>query len=829
MTYAQLKHKVAEESMKTHKNTLPGVCLVVLLLLSGCLGEGRAQAVMSAPRIEETAGSLRIATDAGILHVEMIASNILRVSVQQTGKPSPRTLVIDPNLNIVPYYNARNERKEERSILHSSQMYVSIRRAVPYTVTVFNAAGEKLLEQENPFNDAHDHGAVFTHRANENLYGMSGLSMRENGGNILRNNGSIIAAGNQGDAGAPWFFSTSYGVLIDSNGGVFNTRDDSVEFSSDSRNELEYFVFVGKPLEVMSGLSLITGRPPLPPKWSLGFINSQWGATEDEVKHLAATYRAKHIPLDAFIFDFDWKAWGEDHYGEWRWNSTSTPESFSPNKFPDGASGELAKQMRAEGIKFLGILKPRILLYKKGSTTEMHEASAYAESHKLWYPDEPVIIDYVTGEPARDLDFSKAETRSWYWKHLEPAFDAGMVGWWSDEADNTGIGGGHTFDFDNFQFMNMGRALYEGQRAHAQSRVWSINRNYYAGAQRYGYAEWSGDIQTGFHSMAHQPARMMSTLNLGEPHWSMDTGGFFGHPTPENYARWMEFAAFVPIDRVHGSLGEKRQPWVYGPIAEAAASKALDLRYQLLPYIYSYERMATESGIGVVRPLFWMFPDDKKLANESSAWMFGDALLVSPVLVPGESTHTVYLPAGVWYDYFRGTRHEGAQTLPYAVDAKNWQDIPVFVRSGSMLATQPIQNYVDETPAREVTIDVFPDANVAKFIYYDDDGESYAYEKGNYYRQQITAQKNTHETELFFDKPAGEFHPVLRAYLVRVHGIHASAVIVNGVKLDAARSEFMQEGQWVTGLDRFGFYTAFCLHADQSSKIVIAPDSASKN
>jgi alpha-glucosidase len=829
MTDVQLEQEVAAGSAVTRRKILLGIRLAILLLFLECLGSGWTQSVSSAPRIEETTGSLRIATGAGVLQVEMIAPNILRVSVQLVGKPSPRTLVIDPNFNAMPYAGTHNEREEARSILRSSQMRVSISRAIPNTITVFNDAGEKLLEQKSPFDDAHDHGAAFKHRAGENLYGMIGLSMRENGGSFLRNNGSIVAAGNQGDAGAPWFFTTSYGVLVDSNGGVFNTRDDLVEFNSGSRDELEYFVIVGSPLEVMSGLSSITGRPPLPPKWSLGFINSQWGATENEAKKLASTYRAKHIPLDAFVFDFDWKAWGEDRYGEWRWNSTSTPESFSPNKFPDGASGELAKQMRAEGIKLLGILKPRILLYRKGSTTEMHEASAYAESHKLWYPEEPVITDYVTGNPARDLDFSKAETRSWFWKHLEPAFDAGMVGWWNDEADNTEIGRGRTFEFDNFQFLNMGRALYEGQRAHAQSRVLSINRNYYAGAQRYGYAEWSGDIQTGFQSMAHQSARMMGTLNLGEPHWSMDTGGFFGHPTPENYARWMEFATFVPIDRVHGSLGEKRQPWVYGPIAEAAATKAIDLRYQLLPYIYSYERVATESGVGIVRPLFWVFPDDKKLANESSAWMFGDALLISPILVSGESSHTVYLPTGVWYDYFRGTRCEGTQTLHYAVDAQNWQDIPVFVRSGSVLASQPVQNYVGETPAHEVTLDVFPDANVAKFVYYDDDGETYAYEEGNYYRQPITAQKNERGIELVVNKPTGQFHPALRAYLVRVHGIHALAVIVNGVKLDAVRSESVQEGQWTTGQDRFGSYTALCLLADQSSKIVIQPDRASSH
>src|ERR1700690_3018545 len=268
----------------------------------------------------------------------------------------------------------------------------------------------------------------------------------------------------------------------------------------------------------------------------------------------------------------------------------------------------------------------------------------------------------------------------------------------------------------------MGRMLYEGQRGHSDLRVWSINRNYYLGAQRYGYAEWSGDIQTGFQSMQDQRARMLATLNLGEPHWGMDIGGFAGHPSSENYARWMEFGTFVPIYRVHGTFGEKRQPWVYGSVAEAAAASAIRLRYELLPYIYSYERVATETGVGIVRPLFWMFPEDLVVSNMSSSWMFGDALLVSPVVEHDEVMHKVYLPSGVWFDYFRGTRFEGGQTIAYKVDPDTWKDIPLFVREGSIIATEPSQDYTDQHSIPEITLDVFPGSTPAAFMSYDDDG-----------------------------------------------------------------------------------------------------------
>jgi alpha-glucosidase len=770
-------------------------------------------------KVDRAPGSIRIVLPAGVLHVEVLRKNIVWVDVRPNGRTSPRTLMLDPKLSNKPASDVAGSETADTLAMQTPSIRVTVDRTAPYSITVFGAGGRELVSQRDPLDDAKYRNANFLHLPGENLYGMSGLSRRNNGGRLLRNNGSAIAAGSQGNAGGPWFFTTRYGVLVDSNGGAFDTRDDRAMFSGNSRSELEYFVIAGRPLSVMSGLAALTGKPPLPPEWTLGFLNSQWGINEAKAIRIVDTYRAKHIPLDGLIFDFDWKAWGEDNYGEWRWNSTSTPESASPDKFPDGASGKFAREMAAKGVKLSGILKPRILLYKKG-THILHAAAAYAQEHNLWYPGEPQIIDYVTHEPARDLDFSKAATRTWYWKHLEPAFHAGMVGWWNDEADVTDVPGG-VFHFGNLQFMNMGRMLYNGQRSVSNLRVWSLNRNFYVGAQRYGYAEWSGDIQTGFQSMGHQRPRMLATLDMGEPWWSMDTGGFFGHPDPENYARWMEFAAFVPIDRVHGYLGQKRQPWRYGPVAEAAAVRAIRLRYRLLPYIYSYAHVAAETGVGIVRPLFWMYPGDPKTANDTSAWMFGDALLVSPVVKPGETEHVVYLPAGVWFDYFRGTRYQGGQTIRYAVNPHTWQDIPLFVRAGSILATRSVQDYVGQSPAKQIRLDVFPDSRPCQFVYYDDDGTTYAYEHGVDYRQTIRAWRSGSSVQVVIDKAQGSFHPPLRSYLVRVHGIAADAVTLNGAELSQAHGAAIPAGQWGTGRDRFGVWTAIRVRPDQASGIVL--------
>ncbi|MGC2173663.1 MAG: TIM-barrel domain-containing protein [Candidatus Sulfotelmatobacter sp.] len=709
-------------------------------------------------------------------------------------------------------------------VLRTREMTVNINQGPIPAVNVIGTQGNGLTESD-PLSDAGAHRATFERTSSEPIYGIRGIGLDDPHPTIVRDQGGKVQAGVQGNGGAPFFFTAHYGVFIDSNGGAFATSGKNVTFSGDSRAELEYFIIVGPPLRVMAGLADLTGHPPMSPKWTLGFLNSQWGSNEKELKEIVNNYRSKHIPLDGFILDFDWKAWGEDNYGEWRWNSTSGPGNVEPDKFPDGASGLLARQMLSQGVHLTGILKPRILVYKPGSTTELQEAAAYAEEHHLWYPNEPNYEDYFTHRLARDLDFRLPATRAWIWKHLEPAFDAGMQGWWNDEADYTQLPDKSDFIFDNYQFFSMARMLYEEQRTHSNLRVWSINRNFYVGAQRFGYAEWSGDIDTGFASMRKQTSRMLATLNLGEPHWSMDTGGFHGHPTPENYARWMQFAAFVPVFRVHGDFNEKRQPWVYGPTAQAAATWAMRLRYQLMPYIYSAERHSYETGIGIVRPLLWIFPSDPTAAAQENEWMFGDALLVAPVFQPEAKERSVYLPAGHWYEYSSGRRFAGGQSVTLNVDSKTWLDLPLFIRDGSILATQRSEDYTTQFPVTEVTLDVFPSDAASRFVYYDDDGATYAYEKGEFYRQRIAAVRAANLDSVNLETPKGTFPTALRTFLIRVHGRASHSVSLNGTAMAHQATEQLllttPGPAWTASEDRFGPLTLIRVEARSASKLVL--------
>jgi len=767
-------------------------------------------ALAAATAVRATHDGIVIRSGADVLELETIEPNVLRVHLLVDGKSTPRTLVVDPDAHW-PGARAQVDVATNPMTISTDSMIVKVARN-PVRIEIDDAAGKALL-REPAEGGILPHAIRFEYTDAGPFYGIENVSLpglnvdrRQDIRNGIARSGGSIRAGQQGDGGAPLAYTRSYGLLVDSDGGEIDPSDGTIDFEHDSRPDVEFFAIVGAPKALMHAVADISGHPPMMPKWSLGFMNSQWGSTESEVDSIVDEYRARKIPLDAFILDFDWKAWGEDDYGEWRWNSTHGAGNVSPDKFPDGASGAFARELAGKGVKLVGIFKPRILLKNAAGSTDA--AASYAYAHDLFFTWETPYNEYFSNRPALDIDFSKPLARSWFWQHMVPSYDAGIIGFWNDEADARG-----DLYFPNLQFTNMERAMYDGARSHADRRVFSLNRNFYLGAQRYAYGEWSGDLETSFDAMREQAIRMLSALDLGEPHWSMDTGGFLGHPSPENYARWMEFAAFVPIMRVHGTYGEKRQPWVYGPQAQADAKAAIELRYRLIPYLYSCEWAAHETGVGIARPLTWEFPDDDNAPWQTDEWMVGDALLVAPVFGEGQAHRSIYLPKGTWFDYSRGDRYDGGKTIVYGVDPNTWSDIPLFVREGSIIATQDVEQYVDERPITTVYLDVFPSRSQAAFDYYDDDGVTYDYEKGAYYEQDISAADFASGVRVELSAPQGTYRPALQTYQIRLHGTAARSVTIDGATSRA----------WSTGKDRFGAVTTVTVDARTAHTIVGLP------
>lgn len=750
---------------------------------------------MAFPGAHATEVPLAIHLDGnGILHV-------------QYGAAATPALVLDPDYK--PTHAAVKVSETATTVTMVSDRLVATWNKQAATLRVDDASGHLLLTL-HPLSAAGGKVSLM-HAVDDPMYGIDGFGAfdKDTRAGLLRKGKQVAKAGEQGHPGAPFVWSTrGYGVLYASDRNVsFDEVLPSGHADADPRlarldmaeesaaapatPAMDFYILAGTPAELFGELADLSGHAPMFPKWANGFINSQWGIDENEFRQIIATYRAKHIPLDAFTFDFDWKDWGKD-WGEFRWNA---------QKFPDGPTGKLKADMDRLGVHMTGIMKPRVHV----DTVE----GRYATAHDLWLPGEKASPDYFSHLPVKDIDFDKPAARAWWFSpQLAQSFDTGIVGWWNDEADTTP---------SNTQFLNMQRATYDGQRAHSKRRVWSINRNFWLGSQRYAYGLWSGDIPSGWASMAGQRERMLSAINVGEMQWGMDGGGFHGHPSDENYARWIEFGAFTPIFRVHGELDEKRQPWRYGPVAEAAATRAIRLRYALLPYIYAYQHRASAHGLGLVQPLDFVWPQDPKLRNDTDAWLFGDWLLVSPVVKQGQTSKQVYLPAGSWTDWFSGKKYRGGQTITVATDAMKWNDIPLFIRDGAIIPTQPAMDWIGEHPLTTVTVDVFPATEASHFDYYDDDGETYAYADGAYFRQRLATQRSGDTVSFSTAAPEGSYHPALRYWLVRVHGMAAATVDAGGHALPrAATPSALEAGKgegWSTGSDRYGPFTMLRLDA----------------
>ena len=396
--------------------------------------------VTSASRSGDT---LTLLVGSDTLLVQVLRPDIVKVDYRPGGVVDPPTAVIDPAKtwatgNITSVDTASNP-----IVLTTAQLTVKISRN-PARLSVFDATGALVLSEQSA-EGVYADGVKFNHGSGQSFYGITGnplpwaekdpkQSLAEG---LQRNDGGRVNANMQGDGGAPLAFTNRYGLLVDSIDGDFAISDTTLEFSGVSPRNVAYYVLVGPPRQVMSGVAEISGKPALSPKWALGFNNSEWGTTQSEVTSIVQGYRDRRIPLDAFTLDFDFKAWGEDDYGEFRWNSTSASGNVHPNKFPSGAAGTFARDMASKGVMLMGIMKPRVILGKAGGGTTAQ--GQWLRDNNCLYPGLADYNEYFSNRPANDIDFSKQTCRAWYWQHSRTLFDGGIAGWWNDEADEANV------------------------------------------------------------------------------------------------------------------------------------------------------------------------------------------------------------------------------------------------------------------------------------------------------------------------------------------------------------------------------------------------------
>ncbi len=575
----------------------------------------------------------------------------------------------------------------------------------PLRIAVLNAQ-HGLVQELNFRPDLNQIGFGYNHAP---VYGMGpGAHPMDRRGvkDIMRNgagdNLRIFGARNP----IPWLMGKGWGLYFHEPGGQFDLSGDMGLFkpSDVARGQDLYLCISPTPAGLLRQYAEITGFPHLPAKWTLGFQQSHRTIDgREQILDEARTFREKKLPCDAMIY----LGTGFCPSG---WNTGHGSFVFNEIVFPDPEAI----------IREFHDLHFNVVLHVVNPPENLHGKVTDAG-----------LAASVPGDAAN------------YWQQHVPLIKAGVDGWWPDEGDVLPVA----------SRLVRNRMYWEGGRMTSPNRrPFALHRNCYAGIQRWGWL-WSGDTFSTWKTLETQIMMGINAGLSGVPYWGTDIGGFVPTKefTAELFVRWFQFGAFCPSFRCHGRTWQLRRPWgwntgsygasemdanaesflpkpenLHNAAVEPICRKYLNTRSQLMPYLYSATWETHKTGIPLIRSLGLSFPDDAAAWTTADAYLFGPSLLVAPIFEPGATERKVYLPAGGWYDFWTAKRMEGGTTVTVPTLLET---MPLFVRAGSIVPTGPVKQFVTEPSSELVRLTVYPGAD-GRFQLYDDDGLSFAYEKG---------------------------------------------------------------------------------------------------
>jgi len=568
----------------------------------------------------------------------------------------------------------------------------------------------------------------------------------------------------------------NYGIFMDNsyqsdfNFGASNNRFSSFGARGGEMNY--YFIYHKSVADIITSYTWLTGRMKMPPLWSLGYQQNRYSYyPETEVMRIAQTLREKHIPCDGITLDIHYM----DRYQLFTWNK---------ERFPDPVG--MTNKLKSMGFKLTVIVDPGIKVEKGAAAYE----SGLKQDVYIKYPDGQLYTGQVWPGWCNFTDFTNPKGRQWWRNQVKFFAESGVSGIWNDMNEFSTWGqkvpDNVLFDFDgqttthlqahNVYGLEMIRSSYEGAREHFPERPFILTRSGYAGLQRYA-AIWTGDNRAEESHML-LGVRLINSLGLsGVPFTGMDIGGFTGGPTTSLFVRWMELGAFLPYFRNHTALNTKSsEPWSYGEDALDISRNYVNLRYKLLPYIYSTFYESTQDGLPVARSLAINYSFDPKIyqGEFQNQYMFGKAFMVAPF----ESTKdygNVYFPAGNWYDLYTDEKYQGnkEQVIPVPLSK-----LPVFVKESSIIPMQDLIQSTSETPKDTLTLNVYNGTSRNEFTYYEDDGKSYKYEENDFNKRTIVFDPAAHQIVL--GEAAGNFKSKFHHVRLVLHGFNT----VRGLKVN---------------------------------------------
>lgn len=469
-----------------------------------------------------------------------------------------------------------------------------------------------------------------------------------------------------------------------------------------------FVVAATEPAAIMAEWTRLTGNPEMPPLWSLGYQQSHRTlAGREAILEEAKTFREKKLPCDAMIY----LGTGFCPAG---WNTNNGEFMFNQKVMPTPKA--MFEQLHRDHFQVvLHVAYPTGIREMKGTVRDACDMSRRAEPQP-----------------------------SCYWEMHRAVLATGVDGWWPDEGD--------ALDLPSRLVRN--RMYWDAyQLDRPNERPYALHRNGAAGMARYASFLWSGDVSSMWETLRNQVPIGINCGLSGIPYWGTDIGGFVPTPelTGELYVRWFQFAAFCPLFRSHGRVWTLRLPWGWnmgapaGDVAretpftipesefhnaavEPICKKYLELRYRMMPYLYSAVRECTRTGMPVIRALWLHYPGDAVAAERGDQYLWGRDILVAPVVEKGATERRLYLPGGVWYDFWTNQKHEGGREITRPVDLET---IPLYVRAGAILTQGPLKQYTAEKVDGPIEVSVYPGAN-GTFLLYDDDGSSFNYRKGEW-------------------------------------------------------------------------------------------------
>jgi len=688
----------------------------------------------------ESDGALCVLSSGGRLKVQVCGPNVIRiVYTMGTTIPAPQGLIVGKTSFTPGTFTAADN--GTAIVVRTPQCSTLVTKATTFVTfknlsgtTICSEASRALTAVTRSGQAGYSGTLNFNSPAAERVFGLGQLSLGQpawgsGGGSWWEANppdrtGQLNIRGFNLDMHQanwydviPFFMTTTgYGVLM--NFCCHATKASPLNFSADFllNNAWDYFFFYGPQFDtIIAGYRDVTGPAPMPPKWALGYWQCKNRyASSSELTTAVSTFRSNNIPLDCIVQDWNW--WTA--YGDFAWNSSYTN--------PSTWIGTIHNSNCHFALSIWPTFVSSSTHYGAMTGHLITGVSCNSGSAGIWMdPFDPTALSLFWG----------------YMNSCCGPVSVGVDGWWMDAVEpecpqliNQTTPMGAVELYANAYSLAHAKNIYENQRAVSTAkRVVNLTRSFYAGQHRFGAYYWNGDISSS--SMLNVGTTVSGGLNgsmSGNPYWCSDIGGFQtngGTLTDEILTRWFEAGTFFPIFRIHGS----RNTEIYNMAAtpRATCTKFSNMRYRLMPYIYSLAWKVTHEGYTMTRALAFDFPSDPNVLSNDYAdqYMFGPALLVNPVHTVGATTRSVYLPMGsTWYDFWTGATSAGGGTIPNA--SAPLAIIPIYARAGAILPMGPRIQYATQS-VDPIELRVYPGAN-GSFTLYEDQGDSYAYETGSY-------------------------------------------------------------------------------------------------